>query len=68
MKTASIQNENIETIVRKNVISVFREIFADPEYHLKLRPNFVKRLNKSLELKNKGKVYKFEDILKKYRV
>ncbi|MBU3925711.1 hypothetical protein KJ763_00885 [Patescibacteria group bacterium] len=68
MKTASIQNKNIETLVRKNVISVFREIFTDPEYRLKLKPNFVKRLKKSLESKNKGGVHKLDNILKKYRI
>jgi len=66
MKIASIQNENIETIVRKNVISVFREIFSDSEYKLKLRPNFVKRLQKSLETKKNGKTYSFDKILRKY--
>lgn len=68
MATISISNKNIETIVRKNVISIFREIFTDPEYRLKLKPNFVKKLKKSLETKNKGEVHKFEDILKKYRI
>ncbi len=64
----SIQNKDIEAMIKKNVISVFREIFADAEYHLKLQPNFEKKLKKSIESKDKGKLHKFEDILKKYRV
>lgn len=64
----SIQDKDIETIIKKNVISVFREIFADAEYQLKLNPDFEKKLKKSIESKNKRKTHKFEDILKKYRV
>ena len=68
MESAIIQNKNLESIVRKTVISVFREIFSDPECHLKLKPNFVKKLKKSLESKKMGRVYSFDSILKKYQL
>lgn len=60
------KREAIENIIKEKVIEVIREIFTDPDYGLELKPDFVKRLKKSIEAEKKGKTVPLDKILKKY--
>lgn len=67
-KTASLDNKYLEILVKKSVISVFREILSDPDYGLELRPDFVKRLKKSVLSEKREEVVSLDKILKKYNL
>lgn len=64
--TTIIQNKQLHSLVRRTVMEVIQEVFADPDYGLALNKNFEKRLKKSVQSKKAGKVISFEKVLKKY--
>jgi hypothetical protein len=53
--------------IRKQVISVIREIMSDPDAGLELRKSFKKRLMQSVRSKNAGRVKTLAEIKAKYR-
>lgn len=67
-KTASLDNKYLKILVKKSVISVFREILSDPDYGLELRLDFVKRLKKSVLSEKREEVVSLDKILKKYNL
>lgn len=66
--TITKNQKELELLVRKNVISVLREVFTDPEYSLPLKPSFIKKLQRSIQSKQEGKIIDFDEILRKYKV
>lgn len=46
-KVIEHKTKHKNTAIRREVMSVFREIFADPDAGLELRPSFVRRLRAS---------------------
>lgn len=63
-----LQNKKINEIIRRQVIEVMREMLSDPDFGLELRPQFIKRLKKSIKSKKAGKYISLDKILKKYRL
>jgi len=61
-----LQNKKINGIVRRQVIEVIREMLSDPDFGLELKPEFIKRLKKSIKSKKAGKYTSLDKILKKY--
>jgi len=66
MAKTLLQNKKINTIVRQQVIEVMREMLSDTDFGLELRPEFVKRLKKSIKSKKAGKYLSLDEILKKH--
>ena len=62
----TIQNKNLTNLIRQTVLEILQEILADPDYGLALNGSFEKRLNKSIQSKQAGKVVSFEKILRKH--
>ena len=59
--------KKIDNLVRRNVISVLREVLSDDEAGLELSATAVQRLQKSKLSRQLGKVKPFKQILAKYR-
>ena len=54
--------------IRKQVISVLREIMSDPDQGLELTAYAKRRLAKSMRSKAAGRVTPLKDILRKYKI
>ncbi len=67
MAKAFVQEKKIAEIARRQVIGVFRELMADPDRGLSLRPEFARRLRRSIQSKQDGKVRDLREILARYR-
>lgn len=61
-----IKEKNLDALVRRQVIGVFREFLSDPDRGLVLRKEANRRLQKSIRSKNAGKYKSLEEIFKKY--
>lgn len=68
MAKALVKNKKFNELVRRQVIEVMREILSDPDFGLELRPEFIKRLKKSIKSKEAGKYTSLDKIFKKYRL
>jgi hypothetical protein len=55
------------TTIRKQIISVLREIMSDPDAGLELRESFKKRLMKSVRSKRAGRIKTLVQLKAKYR-
>lgn len=64
MKVADLSKEELKTLISEAVEEKFRELF-DPDYGLKLREEFVKRLKTSFASKER---IAFEDVKKRLRL
>jgi len=62
-----LKSKEVEEFIRKKVIEVMREIVSDPDYGLELKPEFMKRLKKSLRSKRERQIVSFNKLLKKYK-
>ena len=60
--------KNIHTLVRKEVINVVREVLSDPDAGLELTSDFVRRLQKSVRDKDKGRTTSLSEIFKQYGI
>jgi len=68
MAKTLLQNKKINEIIRQQVIGVMREMLTDPDFGLELRPEFIKRLKKSIKSKKAGKFVSLDGVLKKYQL
>ena len=66
-ETAVIENKQLRSFIRRTVMDAVQEVLLDPDYGLALRPDFVKRLQKSMRAKKAGRIIAFEKVLKKYQ-
>lgn len=60
-----IQNPKLEQVIRVQVLDVFREILADPDFKLKLRLGIVKKLQRSIKDRTAGRYQDLQTYLKK---
>ncbi len=51
------------TAIRREVISVFREIFTDPDFGRVISPVFMRRLQKSMQSVKEGKTRDLKEYL-----
>ena len=54
---------DIHRIAEKHVIRILRELMSDPDYGFVLRHNFIRRLKKSVQSKQKGTYKDLNDVL-----
>lgn len=66
LKTLS-KSKKIDNLVRRNVISVLREVLVDSEAGLELTTGAAARLKKSIRSREAGRVKTLDQILAKYR-
>ena len=66
MPNTLAQDNKINTLVRREVVSLFREVLSDHDFGLEFQTGFVKKLKKSIISKKKGKVKSLDSILDKY--
>jgi len=67
MNITTTKNKNeLDALVRKNIVMVLREILSDAEYHLPLKPAFLKKMQRSTVSKSKNKLISLDAVLKKY--
>ena len=64
--TVQTIDKRIDTLVHKRVIEVMREILSDLDYGSELSPDFVKRLQNSVQFKKSGRTIGLDKVLKKY--
>lgn len=57
---------NFESMTRRHVVGVLREILSDPDSGLLLRKSVIKRLKKSVQSRRTGKVKSLDSVLRKY--
>lgn len=67
MAKAFVQEKKIAEIARRQVIGIFRELMTDPDRGLSLRPEFARRLKRSIRSKQLGKVRDLREVLAEYR-
>ncbi|MDP2669032.1 MAG: hypothetical protein Q8P07_04330 [bacterium] len=67
-KTNIIQQADLHTIIRKEVVDVMTELLSDPDAGLKLNPSFEKRLKKSTKEKAKGKITSLSEVFAQFSV
>ncbi|MDP3696520.1 MAG: hypothetical protein Q8R55_00635 [Candidatus Taylorbacteria bacterium] len=60
------QDNKINTLVRREVTALFREVLSDHDFGLELQPEFIKKLKKSVLSRKKNKVKSLDEILGKY--
>ena len=68
LKTNTIQQANLHSIIRKEVVDVVTELLSDPDAGLKLNPSFERRLKKSVAKKAKGKVTPLSEIFAQFAI
>lgn len=66
MAQTALQDKKLHSLIRNTVVEIVQEILGDPDYGLELRPDFIKRLRKSIKSKKEGKTIPFDEIVKKY--
>jgi len=66
MPNTLAQDNKINTLVRREVVTLFREVLSDHDFGLELQTEFVKKLRKSILSKKKGRVKSIDGILDKY--
>lgn len=64
MSKTFLQNKEINTIIRQEIVMVLREIIDDPDFGLEFTEKAKKRLRRALSFKQKG--IPFSEIKKKY--
>lgn len=52
--TIKLQEKKIEKIAEKAALKILRQALTDPDFGLSLRPEFLKRLRKSVISKKRG--------------
>ncbi len=60
------QDKNLHVLIRKTVLEVVQEILADPDFGLEFRESFAKRMKKSIQSYEDGKLIPFGQIKKKH--
>ena len=60
------QDNKINTLVRREVVTLFREVLSDHDFGLELQTEFLKKLKKSILSKKKGRVKSLDEVLNKY--
>lgn len=65
MSKITIQNKDIGELIRREVITVFREMINDPDFGLELTDYAEKKLKRSLASKKR---IPLNDVLKKYKI
>lgn len=68
MAKTLIDDKKLDALIRHRVAEVVQDMLNDPDYGLELRPEFVKRLKKSVESKKAGRVVPFSEIKEKYQL
>jgi hypothetical protein len=68
VRKINIIEQKIETLIEEKVNKIMREILSDPDFGSEFTESFIKRINKSIKSKKKGKVIDLEKVLKKYKV
>lgn len=66
MLNTEIKENKIESLVRRQVVGVLREVLSDPDRGLALTQTAVKRLKKSIRSKKSGKYRSLSEVIKKY--
>ena len=61
-------SKNINAVIRKEVVSVVREVLSDPDAGFELKPNFIRRLKKSLKDQKTKRVTPLLGVLKQYDI
>jgi len=59
------KNRSQDLAIRRQVVKVFREVFTDPDFGLELRPDFVRRVKKSIRSAHAGKATDLREFLSK---
>ena len=67
-KILTLSQKNINTLVRKEVVGIMREVLSDPDGGLELTPDFIRRLKKSLKDEKDRRVISLSKIFKQYGV
>lgn len=66
MTTKTMQQRKMSAMVRQQVVEVLREVMSDPDLGLELRPEFVRRLKRSIRDVKAGKIIPLSKIIAKY--
>ncbi len=61
-----MRSKEVSEFIREKVIEVIREMVSDSDYGLELKPEFEKRLKKSICSKREGKIMRLDKVLQKY--
>lgn len=67
MANTLVEDKKLRNLIRWEVMAVMEELLSDPDFGLEMRPEFIKRLKKSIESKKDGRLIPFEKILRKYQ-
>ena len=62
---AKVAEKSSNSAIKREVAKAFREVFSDPDFGLELRPDFVRRMKKSIASANAGKVTDLREFLRK---
>lgn len=57
------QEKQIEKIAERAAIGVLRDLLSDPDHGFEVRPDFEKKLKKSIVSRKAGRLKNFQDIL-----
>ena len=60
------RHDQIDELVRRQIITLFREFLSDPDFNLELKSETSKRLKKSILSKKRGKTKSLDKVLDKY--
>lgn len=66
MTKALAQQRKMRVMVRQQVVEVLREVMGDSDRGLELRPEFVRRLKRSIREAKAGQLVPFEEIKARY--
>lgn len=68
MQHAIIPDKKISDIAHRQVMAALREILSDPDRGLALRPDFIRRMKKSIRSKEAGRTKNLQDVLVRHGV
>lgn len=66
MYKTTTQNQKLNVLVHQQVIRSLQGILNDPDFGLELRPEFIRRLKKSVREKEKGHCKPLTEVLRQY--
>ncbi|MEK9132329.1 MAG: hypothetical protein AAB606_01290 [Patescibacteria group bacterium] len=59
----TIKEKKIEKIVERTVFRILQRALTDPDFGLEVRPEFEKKLKKSISSRKNGRLKNFDDIV-----
>lgn len=68
MQKSLAHNFTLQTLIKREVRAVWREVLGDPDRGLELRAGAVRRLKRSLDSKRRGLYNNLDTVIRKQRI